>query len=194
MPDHARAPRRALLAALASVSWAAAASAAPPEPGETTLAGRTCAFSSVRDLDDPGLQRAVVDGGPLATTRPGVLVCTIVVNTSSHAATGVSVSAHGDTVVVVPPQQVDYRATAADTVDLCTKFVPDDGSPTLYWTRSAGPYRLTGRWSTGPYAVCSRPLGGPPEGPCPVLLALDARLPTSLAETWQDCQGYEPII
>jgi hypothetical protein len=182
--------KKILLAGLAAGSLLTAfsmpAHAADPE-------GRKCGFNSTTDVTtEAGKQAAVVQAGALYTGEAGTLYCTIIVNANTHATVGKTVS--GDAVngvVVIPPTQVQYNATAADTVALCTKWVGASG--TKYWV-SANPPNL-GRWSTNPSDTCGEALTIAPNYPtCPIWKAIDNRLGTPLADTWQDCEPYDPII
>lgn len=156
--------------------------------------GNKCAFNSATDVTtEPGIQTAVVRGGPLTTPGPGTwtLVCTIQTNQATHAGSGVEVTKSGTDVIVLEPTQRSYPATAADTVSLCTEL--RQGTSRLYWTGGATPG--TGTWGTDPNALCGQAITiDPNPQACPVLLAIDARLGTTLADTWQDCGPYSPII
>ena len=161
-------------------------------PANAEPAGRKCAFNSATDVTtEAGKQAAVVNAGPLYTGEAGTLVCTIIVNANSHTATGVTVTgAANNGVVVIGPTQRSYNATAADTVALCTKWV---GSTTLYWVGGQPPN--LGHWTTDPNSPCGEAMSIEPNYPtCPVWLTIDKYAGTPIAETWQDCEPYEPII
>lgn len=182
--------KKLLLAGLALGSMVTAfsmpAHAADPE-------GRKCAMNSATDVTtEAGKQAAVVTAGPLYTGEAGTLVCTIIVNANSHSTVGKSVPvAASNGVAVLEPTQVQYNATAADTVALCTKWVGASG--TKYWV-SAQPPNL-GHWSTNASDACGEALTIAPNYPtCPLWLTIDKYLGTPIAETWQDCEPYEPII
>lgn len=160
--------------------------------------GAKCAFNSATDVAaEAGWQSAVLRGGPLVTQANGSLHCTIVVNADTHVAAsaspyGVSFSATAGVAVVGGPVSLRYRATAADDVSLCTKWVPSSG-PTLYWTSQTAPN--LGFWSTDAGASCGVALSIEPNYPtCPLWLTADKYLGTPIAEIWQDCEPYEPII
>jgi hypothetical protein len=182
--------KKHLLAALAVgaviTTLSAPAHAADPE-------GRKCGMNSTTDVTtEAGKQAAVVQAGPLYTGEAGTLYCTIIVNANTHATAGKSVSADAvNGVVALPPTTLQYNATAADTVAVCTKWVGASG--TKYWV-SANPPAL-GYWSTSASETCGEALTIAPNYPtCPIWKAIDNRLGTPLADTWQDCEPYDPII
>ena len=184
-----RSNRLTLLVPLALLAWsggtAAAAEEAPPE-------GPKCAFVSATDVTtEAGKQAAVVTAGPLVVSGRGPLVCTIVVNASTHAAYGTAVAANAaNGVAWIPPTSLQYNATAADAVVLCTKWV---GFPTRYWVGGSLPG--TGHWSTNVNDPCGVPLTVAPNYPtCPLWLTIDKYAGTPLAGVWQDCEPYEPIV
>ena len=157
--------------------------------------GRKCGFNSATDVaSEAGWQTAVVNAGPLATQAAGTLVCTIVVNSDSHSASSpyaVSYVATGG-VVVGAPTPLRYRATAADDVSLCTSWHPTSG-PALYWVSQNAPN--LGYWTTDGNASCGVALSIEPNYPtCPLWLTVDKLAGTPIAEIWQDCEPYEPII
>ena len=168
--------------------------AVPAGPARAAgTAGRKCAFNSVTDfMAPPGQQLAVVNAGPLYTGEAGTLVCTIVVNANAHSADGTPVRGTAiNGVVVIPPTPTPYTATAADTVALCTKWVGASG--TRYWVGQQPPYGL-GYWSTDANSPCGEAISGPYDPFCPLWLTVDKYAGTPLAEVWQDCEPYEPII
>jgi hypothetical protein len=182
--------KKLVLAGLAAgallTSFVTPAQAADPEGGK-------CAFNSFTDVTtEAGKQAAVVRGGPLYTGENGTLVCTIIVNANSHSVAGKSVSGVASNgVAAIPPTQLQYNATAADTVALCTKWVGASG--TKYWV-GAQPPNL-GHWSTNPNSPCGEALTIAPNYPtCPLWLTIDKYAGTPIAEIWQDCEPYEPII
>jgi hypothetical protein len=182
---------------LCVIPLGAALCATPAHAGATDLpAGRKCAFNSSTDVTrEAGWQVGDVNAGPLVTGAAGTLVCSIHVNNATHSGLAVvteTVDAVG-AVAVMAPRPVEYRATAADDVVLCTRWVPVSG-PTLYWT-PGDPLALNlGRWSTDPNALCLTYEEGPNDPECSIWLAVDQRLGTDIAGVWQDCEGYEPII
>jgi hypothetical protein len=182
-----------LVAACATAApGAAPARATGPDPADPQ--GRKCGFASEVDLAaPPGRQIGAVYAGPLVvvTDAPTVtLTCTIVVN-GVPAATVSGTAPGGPAGVVTAAGPVSYAASAADDVDICTSVT--DGARTRYWHPGYHPWE--GSWSTTP-GPCWVPL--PPDGPnwpeCPALLAVDRYAGTTLAETWQDCEGYEPLL
>jgi hypothetical protein len=155
--------------------------------------GRACGFNSATDVTtEPGKQAAVVQAGPLVTFESGRLVCTIIVNANNHSAVGKSVTVDAvNGVVVMLPTTLQYNATAADTVVLCSQWAGASG--TLYWVGATPPG--LGHWSSNASDSCGVALPLAPNYPeCPIWLAVDQRLGTPLAETWQDCEPYDPII
>lgn len=96
-------------------------------------------------------------------------------------------------VAVVGPALVSYEATAADSVALCAIFQPDFGVPE-WW--DPGPLGGLGAWRTTPVdpSRCRSLQIEPNDPECPVSKAVDARLATPLADIWQDCQPYPPLI
>lgn len=159
--------------------------------------GRKCGFNSITDVTrEAGWQTGEINAGPLVTGEPGTLHCTIVVNGNWHSSAAAADETQRDVgSVVVMARPLSYRATAADTVTLCTRWVPDSG-PTLYWVGSAAlPGPTAGWWSSSAAAPCS--VFGPldvNDPACGLWLAIDRRAGTNLAGVWQDCEGYEPII
>ncbi len=180
------------LAVVALAGTFAATSSAVPPPGGPV--GRRCAFNSTTDLTrEPGWQTGDINAGPLVTGEPGTLICSIHVNNGRHDAPGSATESVRDTagVVVMAPRPLNYQATAADDVVMCSAWDPD-GGPTLYWVSQDFP--RTGYWTTDPASACYE-FSWEAEDPfCPVWLAVDQRLGTNVAEIWQDCEGYEPII
>jgi hypothetical protein len=158
--------------------------------------GRACAFNSVTDFSrEAGWQVGDVNAGPLHTGAAGTLHCKIVADDITHDATDVrydfAVTATADH-VVVGASPVSYRATAADAISLCTSWDPVDG-PTLYYVARSAPE--LSYWTTDPDAWCSEWGPSDPNYPyCGIWLAIDSRAGTNIAEVWQDCEPYYPII
>jgi hypothetical protein len=191
---------RATTLILTAVLAGALPGAAPSYAGPADLpAGRKCAFSSTVDVTaPPGRQTGDINAGPLLTAQAGTLVCSIHVDNNTHSGPAVvsePVAAAAGAVVVMA-RTLNYQATAADTVSVCTQWVPDSG-PALYWVGRnvsvSNPFG--GHWSTDPSDPCSV-FGeeGPNEPECGIWLAIDKRAGTDIAGTWQDCEPYEPII
>lgn len=158
--------------------------------------GRKCAFNSATDVTrEAGWQTGQIGAGPLVTGADGTLTCTLVVNGDSHSNPNVRHTFSEDAangVVVREPTPFNYQATAADDISLCTKWDPVVG-PTLYWVSVPAPG--TGSWSTDPAAPCGVAVSIEPNDPtCRVWHSIDNRLGTNIAEIWQDCEGYPPII
>lgn len=191
--------KKLALSAVAAMTVAAAftsvSDAAPPAPGPQ---GRKCAMTSSTDVTrEAGWQTGAISAGPLATGESGTLHCKIVVNNgNAHNSPWVvhETADASDGVVVMNPRALNYPATAADTTSLCTSWVGASG--TLYWV-SANPLVPTsqGYWTADGTVKCGDALSIEPNDPeCSIWLAIDTRLGTNIAEIWQDCEGYEPII
>jgi hypothetical protein len=167
--------------------------AAPPPGGPV---GRKCAFNSTTDvLSEAGRQTGDINGGPLVTGEAGTLHCDIHVGNNIHSgAVAAGGTAEADAiagvVALVTPKVVNYAATAADDVSLCTTWVGASG--TLYWIVDS--QVLPGHWSPTP-GSCGVALSIEPNDPeCSIWLAIDQRAGTNIAEIWQDCEPYSPII
>jgi hypothetical protein len=189
--------KKLLLAALVAGAMVPSLTTAHADPLDEPQ-GRKCGFNSATDVsaESPGVQAAVVQGGPLEIgTHTGHLVCTIQVNSNQHNATDgwPSVGPDGTGAIYLAPTNFSYNATATDNVYMCTRVEFTDGSPTLYWT--SGEVAGTGVWGTDSSAACSLATTIDPNPfACPFLLAIDARLGTDLAGIWQDCGPFEPIV
>ena len=184
----------ALSAASLGTAFVAPSHATPPPPGGPV--GAKCAFNSTTDVTrEAGWQIGHIRGGPLVTLENGTLECSIHVNNNSHD--GGSVASHsgtaiGGVVAVAVPAPLSYPATAADTVSLCTTWHGESG--TLYWRGGNTANGDLGAWETSPTS-CGEALSIEPNWPtCPIWLAIDQRAGTNIAEIWQDCEPYEPII
>jgi hypothetical protein len=162
--------------------------------------GQKCTFNSATDVNaEAGHQVAVVKAGPLVTAEAGTLKCTVHVGNDLHSGAGTLLAgptaATAGAVVVIPPTVASYAATAADDpIALCTEWDPVTGPP-LYWVSVPAPG--TGFWTTNTdgQAHCGVALSIEPNDPeCSIWLAIDKRAGTPIAETWQDCEGYQPII
>lgn len=167
-----------------------------PSQAHEPLAGNKCAFNSSTDVTrEAGWQIGHIRGGPLVTGENGTLVCEIHVNNNTHDGAAVfttSYTATGGAVVVGEPRVLNYPATAADTVSLCSEWHGEHG--TYYWRGGNTTTGDLGAWSTSPTS-CGEALSIEPNWPtCPIWLAIDQRAGTNIAEIWQDCEPYEPII
>jgi hypothetical protein len=182
----------------AAAMTAATAFTTPSNAGPITEPqGRKCAFNSATDVTrEAGWQTGQSNGGPLVTGAAGTLHCTLVVNGDFHNNT-LNIRWHRQAdaqngVVVMAPEPMNYQATAADDISMCTRWEPVVG-PTLYWVSQPAPQ--TGYWSTDPGANCGVSLSIEPNDPtCRVWHSIDNRIGTNIAEIWQDCEGYPPII
>jgi hypothetical protein len=187
-----------LAAMTAATSFAVPSSAAPVAGPE----GRKCSFNSATDvMREPGWQVGDINAGPLVTLADGTLYCKIVVNGWTHsspAAAVESVAAVGG-VAVMAPRPLNYRATAADDISMCTRWDPaDPAKPTLYWVNRY-PFEGTppnppnaGHWDDDPDAICNLVYFGEEDGfECGLWKAIDRRTGTNIAEIWQDCEPYE---
>ena len=183
----------AVSATTLATAFAAPSQAAPPPGGPV---GAKCAFNSTTDVTrEAGYQIGHIRGGPLVTGESGELVCSIHVNNNSHAGSVAASESYNDTggvVVVGDPRLLQYAATAADTISLCTEWRGASG--TLYW-RSGDPTEADlGGWETSP-GECGEALSIEPNYPtCPLWLTVDKYANTNIAEIWQDCEPYGPII
>lgn len=167
-----------------------------PVPGGPQ--GRKCGFNSTTDVTrEAGWQVGAISAGPLVTAEDGTLVCSVHVNNNDHAGPSVAeVSGTADpvaaTAVVIEPREISYPATAADSVSLCTTWV--GASETLYWHGGNATTGDQGHWDTNP-SNCGEALTLEPNDPeCSIWLAIDQRAGTNIAEIWQDCEPYDPII
>jgi hypothetical protein len=160
--------------------------------------GAKCRFNSTTDVTrEAGWQIGDINAGPLVTGESGTLYCSIHVNNNVHSGAAVvppeSAIANGG-VVTMEPRTLNYPATAADTVSLCTKWVGASG--TLYWV-SGNPADPASQsyWTTDASESCGEALTLRPNDPeCSIWLAIDQRAGTNLADIWQDCEPYSPII
>lgn len=182
---------------IAALALGAAAMLTTPATAAQDPQGRKCGFNSATDVTtEPGVQTGAINAGPLVTFEPGVLVCSVHVNNNSHdgaVATALPIPCVGVGAVNVCAGggPIKYNATAADSVSLCTEF--DGASGTWYW--SGGTIPGTGTWSQDASSSCGQATTiDPNPQACPILLAIDQRLGTPLADTWQDCGPYSPII
>ncbi|MDQ1710872.1 MAG: hypothetical protein QOE45_322 [Frankiaceae bacterium] len=185
----------AVAAVMMATAYAAPSNAAPPPGGPV---GRKCGFNSTTDVTrEAGWQIGDINAGPLVTGEAGTLVCSVHVNNNVHsgaAVTSASAAATAGLVAVLAPTPLNYPATAADDISLCTTWVGASG--TLYWV-SGNPAvpTDTGHWDTSAASSCGVALSIEPNDPeCSIWLAIDQRAGTNIAEIWQDCEGYQPII
>jgi hypothetical protein len=177
------------LGAVVSLSVTTPAHATDPQ-------GRKCTFTSNTDnTAEEDTQIGYIQGGPLELPDGGgTLNCNLLVNgaPTTANATGHSVGAGPVNVVEAHEAPISYHATPTDVVSLCTSITYDAGG-TIYWHPDPLVPGL-GTWngdSTDCGLATSVDLN--PQV-CPVLLAIDARAGTPLAETWQDCGPYDPIV
>ncbi len=119
-------------ATMVATAFVAPSHAAPPPGGPT---GRKCGFHAITDVTrEAGWQTGDIDAGPLVTGEAGTLVCSIHVNNNTHDGSALVTETVGDTaglVAVMAPRPLNYPATMADDVSLCTTWVGASG--TLYW-------------------------------------------------------------
>jgi hypothetical protein len=176
----------------------ATAFAAPSHADPTTdpAQGQKCAFNSTTDVTrEAGNQIGELRGGPLGSTVAGVLHCSIHVNNDVHSgpASVTADSGAPSNVAVVAPRAISYAATAADDISLCTEF--STATTTYYYTSGNPTTGSLGTWSTDPNSSCGVALSIEPNDPeCSIWLAIDQRAGTNIAEIWQDCEPYSPII
>jgi hypothetical protein len=162
--------KRMLCAAVLAVFLPAGSPAAHAALSEPT--GSMCGFTELPSVDTAALTGEMY-GGPLvdpATVglpRGGYLRCSIVVDgTGTHLDEPVvSAEAFGRGVIVLPPVLVTLRVF--NWLYLCTDFVPDDGSPPLYWDGGGEGPLQPGRWSTDPGVPCEPEIEPVEIGPAP---------------------------
>jgi len=183
-----------LAAATLGTAFVSPSSASPPAAG---VLPRKCAFNSTTDVTrEAGWQTGDINAGPYVTGEAGTLSCSIHVNNNVHSGAAVareSKDAVGG-VVLMEPRPLNYPATAADTISLCTQWTGPSG--TWYWT-SGNPAVPTdlGGWSQNPNATCGEALSIEPNDPeCRIWHSIDNRAGTNIAEIWQDCEEYPPLI
>lgn len=183
----------ALAATALGTGFVSPADAAPPPGGPV---GRKCGMNSGTDVTrEAGWQVGAINAGPLVTGEAGTLYCEIHVNNNSHGGPWVvreSAAAVG-VAVVMEPRPMSYPATAADTVSLCTRW---EGSTTGTWYWRSGDARKgdLGSWERTA-GECGESLSIEPNDPtCSIWHSIDNRAGTNIAEIWQDCDGYPPII
>jgi hypothetical protein len=188
----------ALYAVAATTMATAFAAPSHANPLPTGPVGAKCRFNSTTDVTrEAGWQTGAIEAGPLVVAESGTLKCSIHVNNNTHAGAAVVVETQADTagaVAVMAPRTLNYPATAADDISLCSEW--DGASGTLYWVggNPAVPTD-TGHWSTNSADSCGVALSIEPNDPeCSIWLAIDQRLGTNIAEIWQDCEPYQPII
>jgi hypothetical protein len=174
--------------------------AAPPDL--TGPQGQKCSMNSATDVgNEPGIQTGVMRGGPLVGT--GTLICTIHLdNNITHnspylvAPAGPGQIAYtGSGVVVGGPTAISFHATAANIISVCAEWHPGGGGATLYWKGGNIAAAEFGYWSTDSGSKCGEATSVEPNDPeCRIWKAIDNRAGTPIAETWQDCEPYDPII
>jgi hypothetical protein len=157
--------------------------------------GNKCAFNSTTDVTrEAGWQTGDIRVGPLVTAEAGWVECTIIVNANIHNSPNVRATARFDAtagLVVAGAGTLNYQATAADDVALCTTWHGAGG--TRYWVSGSPTAGVLGHWSPNP-GTCGVALSIEPNDPeCSIWLAIDQRLGTNIAEIWQDCETYEPF-
>jgi hypothetical protein len=166
-------------------------------PKAPVFEGRKCSFNSTTDVTrEPGWQTGQISGGPFYSGAAGSLRCSIHVNNDVHnGAYALVLSARASNgVVAIPPGPISFKATAADDVAVCTEWLPDFG-PAQYWVGGNPVAGNLGHWSTDPNSTCGIAVAVEPIDPeCSIFKAVDNRLGTPLAEIWQDCGPYDPII
>ena len=163
--------------------------------------GRRCRFVSNTDpTAETDTQVGEADAGPIVLTDgPGTLSCAIYVNGAfSTQVASHSVGVNATAQVAAVAGTISYHAIPSDVVAECTVITYDNGS-VVYWHAGATPG--LGTWDPAPIvpANCGQAITiDPNPEACPVLLAIDARtVPLgvpSLADIWQDCGPYAPII
>jgi hypothetical protein len=207
--------RTTLLAAVALLALTANTSPALAEDTEPGP-GFLCGFASVTDPNTEGgtTQVGEIDGGPIVVTDEGLpvegyLLCSIQVGESTHAGTDAAgATTEGFGVVTLAPSVISYESPAGVPVYLCTEIWVQTGRGHVgwFWNDSNDP-TVEGSWSLDPNASCGLAIeaGGDDGDPafellnasvCPILLSADSLTGNTLrlAETWEDCEPYSPII
>jgi hypothetical protein len=167
----------------------------PSHAGPTDLPiGQKCRFNSTTDVTrEAGWQTGDINAGPLVTGATGTLVCSIHVNNNTHDGVALVTETADATgvAVVMAPRTLNYQATAADDVALCTAWIPTAGAP-LYWRGGNTATADLGSWETSPSTQCGVATSIEPNDPeCSIWKAIDRRAGTNIAEIWQDCEPYE---
>jgi hypothetical protein len=155
-------------------------------------AGRKCAFNFTTDITrEAGWQTGDINAGPLVTGEAGTLYCSVVVNGETRVE--LPGSTLGNAVAVLVPQPLSFQAAGADQVDICTRWEGANG--TLYWHGGDLTDATSPGWWDGNPGDCYVPSDpGPNDPECGVWKAIDSRAGTNIAEIWQDCEPYGPII
>jgi hypothetical protein len=157
--------------------------------------GGKCAFNSTTDVTaEAGYQIGDARFGPLVLSEPGVVRCVVYVDYAVRLTVERHSTGAGAVEVAAGAEPIRYAGTAADEIDLCTVVHYDSGA-TMWWQPDLWT-GAPGRWRTDavePY-LCATRIEIPDGVECSVLLAVDRRAGTSLADIWQDCEPYEPII
>jgi hypothetical protein len=133
----------------------------------------TCKLVSATDLTSAAGWQVGTLAAVVPEAQPHTLDCAVYVNGVLQAyVPGITVATGAESVAVVAGP-VTFPATAADSITVCAIF---DGTVTANDCTTAGG-------------------GSQPNDPeCPLLLSVDSRLGTPLADVWQDCGPYAPII
>jgi hypothetical protein len=156
-------------------------------------AGQKCRFNSTTDVTrEAGWQTGDIQAGPLVTGEGGTLKCSIHVNNNTHAGAALVTETAGAVggVAVMEPRTLNYQATAADDVSLCTEW-DGPGGP-LYWRGGNAAAADLGAWSADANVACGVATTLEPNDPeCSIWKAIDRRAGTNIAETWQDCEPYD---
>ena len=159
-----------------------------------SAANVVCQLASTTDLTLPSHQVGVVTGA-VVKSRPGTLRCEVRVNGVAAGSAGEHTVGAGTAHVAVVAGALRYFALPSDYVTVCAKFDPDNGE-VEWW--EVGSTLGQGSWQPLPVdpSKCALVTEGfdMNAAVCPVLLAIDARLATPLADIWQDCEPYSRII
>lgn len=133
----------------------------------------TCNLVSGTDVTSAAGWQVGAFAAVVPESQPHTLECAVYVNGQLMASvSGLTLGVSPEYVAVVAGP-VSFPATAEDSITVCAIF---DGSPTPN--------------------TCSTTVGGSqPNNPeCPLLLSVDNRLGTRLADDWQDCGPYPPLV
>jgi len=190
--------RKFFIGTLAAVALGAAF--VTPSHAAEPIAGSKCLINSATDVaSEAGHQTGIWRAGPLITGEAGTLHCSIHVNNDLHSGAKSATTDYTTTlpVLVGEPRPLNYAATAADDVSVCSEWEPANGDPIQYWVNPPPlPSTEQGHWTTDPNAHCGPALSIEPNDPeCRIWKSIDNALGTTLIEdTWQDCEPYPPLI
>ncbi len=157
-------------------------------------------LASVTDVTAaPDTQLGVVTGA-VVKTQAGTLKCEVWVNGAPKTDVRSHTIGTDPVHVAVVAGQATYHAEPWDNVTICAIFTYDNTGTSEWWAEDQGGPTSIGKGSWQPMPVdpdrCAlvRYSYDPNPLVCPVLLTIDSRLGTPLADIWQDCGPYSPLI